>query len=263
MEKTVLTLGERLAVDGQRLLRRYHLPPPWLELLEPVTAKAEARTAAAARFDRREGVPRQPAAPPPLPLEAPGEPLDADLQDRLRPLIGPDTQRARLHTDEAADALARSHRADAVTVGTDVHFRAGAFRPDTPAGLGLLAHELTHVAESVRPGVGWRRATEQGRGEEERLAVSHEHSVLRPAAPPIAPAGGLPLRSPLAAAVPAPRPAVAPSSGVGAPQLRPMAAETDRPAVAATVDQPDLDQLRNMLYRDIMARIRVDFERGA
>lgn len=43
--------------------------------------------------------------------------------------------------------LARAVGADAVTVGADIFFRAGSYRPDQPAGLWLLGHEVGHVVD--------------------------------------------------------------------------------------------------------------------
>jgi len=54
---------------------------------------------------------------------------------------------ARVHTDGAADAFARSVGARAATVGRDVYFSRGAFAPATPAGAWLARHELGHVAQ--------------------------------------------------------------------------------------------------------------------
>jgi hypothetical protein len=286
MKKTVQTLGERLAADSRRLTRRYRSSRAWLDRLTQVIERTSAIADAVARFERRDAAPRRPApaAPAPLeplpgkdkdeatlvwPAEAGGRPLAPTLRDALRPLIGPDIERARLHTGDAADALARSRRADAVTIGADMHFRAGAFAPDTPKGLGLLAHELTHVAESLAPGADWRRSTEAGVRAEEVLAYTRESGVSRSGAGQ-AVESWLPARSPLAVtarapAPPSPRAATAHAPAAPSPQARPMLAETDRPLPSASpplAAQPNLDQLRDSLYRDIMARIRVDFERG-
>ena len=54
---------------------------------------------------------------------------------------------ARLHTDGQAHALAASVAARAFTVGRDVFFASGEYRPHTMAGRRLLAHELAHVVQ--------------------------------------------------------------------------------------------------------------------
>ncbi|WP_380167874.1 DUF4157 domain-containing protein [Jannaschia sp. R86511] len=58
-----------------------------------------------------------------------------------------DLRQIRLHEDAEADSLARTLDADAFTSGTDIYLRAGAPRPDSDAGVELLAHEVAHVLQ--------------------------------------------------------------------------------------------------------------------
>jgi hypothetical protein len=54
----------------------------------------------------------------------------------------------RVHYGGAdADLACRALGARAFTVGSDIYFAAGAFRPDTRDGLWLLAHEVAHVVQ--------------------------------------------------------------------------------------------------------------------
>jgi Domain of unknown function (DUF4157) len=55
----------------------------------------------------------------------------------------------RLHFREA-DGLCRAFGATALTVGSDIYFRDGAFAPHTPEGLRILAHEVAHVVQQHR-----------------------------------------------------------------------------------------------------------------
>jgi hypothetical protein len=75
-----------------------------------------------------------------------GRPLDAGARARIEPRVG-SMRDVRVHDDGVADALARSVQARAFTTGRDVFFARGEYRPNTPAGDRLLAHELTHVAQ--------------------------------------------------------------------------------------------------------------------
>jgi hypothetical protein len=61
--------------------------------------------------------------------------------------FGTDFSHVRVHADGQAASRARSWGARAYTVGADIHFGAGEFRPDTPGGRALLAHELAHVVQ--------------------------------------------------------------------------------------------------------------------
>jgi len=65
----------------------------------------------------------------------------------LPPGIGSRLADVRVHTDATADRAARALNARAFTVGRDISFAAGEFRPDTAAGRHLLAHELSHVVQ--------------------------------------------------------------------------------------------------------------------
>jgi hypothetical protein len=77
----------------------------------------------------------------------PGRPLDPEMRDRMERGLGCDFGRVRVHADAASAAAAEALNARAYTVGRDVVFGAGEYRPATAEGLRLLAHELTHVVQ--------------------------------------------------------------------------------------------------------------------
>jgi hypothetical protein len=76
-----------------------------------------------------------------------GASLDDDVRGRFAPKLGDDLRDVRVHTDSTADSLARSVSARAFVTGNDVFFAEGQYRPATPDGDRLLAHELTHVVQ--------------------------------------------------------------------------------------------------------------------
>jgi hypothetical protein len=94
------------------------------------------------------------AAPPARELggnHARAGPLPAALQRRLSPALGEAAVRAaRVHTGPEADAIAARHRARAVAVGEHVFFGEGQYRPGTPEGDLLIAHEVAHVGQALR-----------------------------------------------------------------------------------------------------------------
>lgn len=57
----------------------------------------------------------------------------------------------RVHDDATADALARTHRARAVTYGQDVFLRRDVARLATPRDLGTLVHEVAHTQQQIDP----------------------------------------------------------------------------------------------------------------
>jgi hypothetical protein len=87
---------------------------------------------------------------------ADGAPLEGGVRARYEAGLGRSLADVRVHTDGQAAEAARSMNADAYTVGRDVVFGEGRYRPGTPAGERLLAHELAHVVQqggSSRSGV--------------------------------------------------------------------------------------------------------------
>ena len=101
------------------------------------------------------------------------------LRQQLGGHLGFDPSGARLHTGPAAAQAARSLNAEAFTIGRDVFFGNGHFDPTTPKGLGLIAHELTHVGQQTgTTGNKARFFSEQGGDEMEREAQGVGARVL-------------------------------------------------------------------------------------
>jgi hypothetical protein len=80
-------------------------------------------------------------------LNSPGRPLDATTRAYFEPRFKYDFSAVRVHTDAQATESARQVNSLAYAIGTNVVFRSDTYAPDTPAGKGLLAHELTHVVQ--------------------------------------------------------------------------------------------------------------------
>ncbi|QUC58071.1 DUF4157 domain-containing protein [Streptomyces sp. A2-16] len=78
-----------------------------------------------------------------------GQQLDAATTAAMSQRLGHDFSHVRVHTDgEAADA-ARALSARAFTYGRHVVMGEGEYRPHTPAGEQLLAHELVHTLQQT------------------------------------------------------------------------------------------------------------------
>jgi hypothetical protein len=93
---------------------------------------------------------RQPRLLPPsvaATIRRSGAALDHGIRTDMEQRLGQDFSRVRIFTDAPAHQSARDVNAKAYTVGNAVVFGAGQFRPDTPPGRQLLAHELAHVAQ--------------------------------------------------------------------------------------------------------------------
>jgi hypothetical protein len=75
-----------------------------------------------------------------------GRALDRSVSRTIGSGLG-DVSDVRVHTGENAAALARAVSARAFTVGNDIFFGAGEYRPGTPGGNQLIAHEAAHVVQ--------------------------------------------------------------------------------------------------------------------
>jgi len=80
-------------------------------------------------------------------LRSSGQPLDAATRAFMELRFGHDFSKVRIHADSRAAESARTVRARAYTVGRDMVFEAGQYRPETQMGKRLLAHELAHVVQ--------------------------------------------------------------------------------------------------------------------
>jgi Domain of unknown function (DUF4157) len=80
-------------------------------------------------------------------LQTPGEPLGAPTRAFMEQHLGHDFSQVRVHADSRASDSARAVNATAYTVGKDIAFQAGQYRPETEIGKRLLAHELAHVVQ--------------------------------------------------------------------------------------------------------------------
>jgi peptidoglycan/xylan/chitin deacetylase (PgdA/CDA1 family) len=80
-------------------------------------------------------------------LESPGRSLDPAPRAYLGSRLHFDLSRVRIHTDEKAAESAQTIGSLAYAAGDHIVFARGQYNPHTSAGLGLLAHELGHVAQ--------------------------------------------------------------------------------------------------------------------
>ncbi len=130
------------------LQRKVAVGPPD-DAFEREADRIAAAVVSGSRASSRERVspaPRVAATDGPVP-EGSGRPLDPGVRAFMEPRFGHDFSHVRVHTGPAAGESALSYDALAFTLGRDIVFGAGQYAPETPAGRGLLAHELTHVVQ--------------------------------------------------------------------------------------------------------------------
>ncbi len=169
-----------------------------------------------------------------------------------------------VHQNSATDSFLRRRRADAMTVGSRIYFKTGAFDLKSGRGLGLLGHELTHVAQHTR---GDQRVPAGGRSRElyEKTALANERFVLANASAPgvrSAVSNSAYRATPLPGASPAARP-VKTNGPLFAESSREVNNFSPPAPEPATLSENDMMRIKEEVYRDLMMRIKVDFERGA
>lgn len=77
-----------------------------------------------------------------------GAPLPGRIRTRMESAFAADLSDVRVHHGAEAAHLARTVSAQAFTTGRDIFFGAGQYRPDSPGGERLLAHELAHTRQN-------------------------------------------------------------------------------------------------------------------
>ncbi len=88
-----------------------------------------------------------------------GHSLPGGLQSQLEGSLGANLSSVRVHTGAPSATAASAVGANAFAVGQDIHFGAGNFQPSTPAGQGLIAHEVAHTVQQ-RGGQAWQNKLE-------------------------------------------------------------------------------------------------------
>jgi hypothetical protein len=82
-----------------------------------------------------------------------GAPLPDALRSPMEQTLGQSLEDVRVHTGNEAASLSEAISARAFTTGNDVFFGAGEFRPSSPDGQHLIAHEVAHTVQQG-PDVG-------------------------------------------------------------------------------------------------------------
>ncbi len=76
-----------------------------------------------------------------------GNPLPKNTKNEMGSKIGADFSGVKIHTDNNAVQLSQDLGAKAFTVGNDVYFNKGQYKPSCGEGKRLMAHELVHTLQ--------------------------------------------------------------------------------------------------------------------
>jgi len=76
-----------------------------------------------------------------------GRSLDSAVKSRMESAFGQNFSQVRVHTDGNAAGLSSELNARAFTLGHNIAFASSEYKPGTPIGDALIAHELAHVVQ--------------------------------------------------------------------------------------------------------------------
>ncbi len=124
-----------------------------------------------------------------------GRGLPPSTRQRMEAGFGRSFADVRVHTDAAAAAGTRDLQAEAFTVGGNIAFAPGQFRPGTAAGDRLIAHELAHVVQQRGSGGAVQaKSPLSSPGEAAEAAADRAAEAVVAGRPAAIAAGGLSLR---------------------------------------------------------------------
>ncbi len=95
-----------------------------------------------------------------------GQPLAPELRRRMETAFDTDLGGVRVHHGDEPGSLNRALSARAFTAGSDIYFGEGVYRPGTPEGVHIIAHEIAHTQQhgaGATPSVGRLRRILQTR----------------------------------------------------------------------------------------------------
>ncbi|MDJ0752533.1 MAG: DUF4157 domain-containing protein [Ardenticatenaceae bacterium] len=96
----------------------------------------------------RKSSPTHKASPHDLSFSSTGQPLEAQTREWMESRFGYNFGEIRIHSDAEATKAADQLGADAFTIGQDIYFRHGKYRPSINQGRQLIAHELVHTIQN-------------------------------------------------------------------------------------------------------------------
>jgi hypothetical protein len=101
-------------------------------------------------------------------------------RSRLVKRLGVDLGDVRIFSGELAEEITRAHGAEALTVGDTgiiLMRQSTTHAPGTAAGTALLAHELTHVAQSKPSALSFKKTARDLAQEDESEEEAEEHEA--------------------------------------------------------------------------------------
>ncbi len=194
--------------------------------------------------------------------------LEPGTRALLTRILRFDVPNVRLYPNASLGGIGGRPAVDALAYPDRVLFAPGRYDPASSTGLGLLGHELTHVARLRGQVPTGAQPRHLGGAAEEEEALRNERTVLRHFGGPSAEAA-----RPPAPLLELPTTTAQQPEQDHATAAAPRAAVSDRDLSVPTEPGPSsraapelspaqLARLKDEVYRDLLARIRTEFERG-
>lgn len=105
--------------------------------------------------------------------------LDSSLKDYLAGILNMRIPSVRIYANQASDTLTEQFNADALTYKNNIFFKTGKYNPRDKKGIALLGHELTHVAQTKMQNQNLAESKITDYWYEEQEAIGNEKSLLR------------------------------------------------------------------------------------
>lgn len=197
--------------------------------------------------------------------------LDQRVKDFLANILNMRIPSMKIYTNQSSDMIVKKFKADAVTYEDKILFKTGKYNLQDKSGIALLGHELTHAAKTRMQSQGMPEymKNEVTSEAEEKDAVDNEKRVLRYFSSPEVYKG---LKEPSI------KPSISDSSVRNSHFSSPQGSMPKTALSTRDLNLPpesnlglnsvtqlsgqQLTLIKDEVYRDIMNRIRTEFERG-
>ena len=146
------TLAARARVAAAQWAEKGEVPGDASAMAEGAGLDMAGGLAGALLFKAREGGARPDNPSATLQQLGKGESLSGEPRSRMEAAFGWNFGHVRVHKGDRAASAASGMNARAFTLGEHVAFGTGEYRPGTPEGDALLAHELAHVVQQSSSG---------------------------------------------------------------------------------------------------------------
>lgn len=107
-----------------------------------------------------------------------GQSLESGIRSRMESAFGMDFADVHIHKDSSAATISDRLNARAFTLGKHIAFGPGEYKPYTPVGDALIAHEIAHVVQQKGAAISSSTPIPKGAEKEDRLEEEADLSAI-------------------------------------------------------------------------------------